>query len=518
MIKNTNKAFKAMMLVAGSFFLWSCETDPDSLGSQFFDDQTAQGTHAAFDIIAYNISNLDSLRADGRLPDLTRKDSITLGAFNEPVFGMQKSSYVSQLRLSSYSPDFGKNTKIDSIVLSLKPKYYSAEDSITTSTVDKIIWSKDSVEAKKVVKTYPIYKYGKAKMNGQNTSMTINVHEVNDFLGSSSDVVFSNKNVSQGALIGSTTFNGRIQSVEVTKNSDNTSLLSITPSIRVKLDKNFFQSKIVDKKDDISLSNLSNFIRYFKGLKISVAENDGYIMKLGIPTATDVVMYYTHDDATEAGKTKQSTFNFDLSSSNASYSLIDYNRSGTMLQNALATSNENTGDAKLFAQGMGGPSIGVKIPDQYLAQLKELYKNDKIGVISAKLRFHTDTDVWNNLLEKPKSYTAMQYKGANVYDFLTDISAFSYAPGFRLVRPYDLYKEATYYDISLTQTIKDIIEKEEENKPLVIKVGDYLASSTGAYLGQNVDNRIYTPNRIVLVGTDANNAKKAQLLVTYTKK
>ena len=79
-----------MMLVAGSFFLWSCETDPDSLGSQFFDDQTAQGTHAAFDIIAYNISNLDSLRADGRLPDLTRKDSITLGAFNEPVFGMQK--------------------------------------------------------------------------------------------------------------------------------------------------------------------------------------------------------------------------------------------------------------------------------------------------------------------------------------------------------------------------------------------------------------------------------------------
>ena len=518
MIKNTNKAFKAMMLVAGSFFLLSCETDPDGLGSQFFDDQTANGTHAAFDIIAYNISNLDSLRADGRLPDASRKDTITLGAFSEPVFGMQKSSYVSQLRLSNYTPDFGTNTKIDSVVLSLKPKYYTAEDSITTSTVDKYIWSADSTESKKIVKTFPVYKYGKAKLNGQNTKMTINVHEVNDFLGSVSDKFYSNQNAVVGNLIGSKEFNGRIQSVEITKNSDNSSLLSITPSIRIKLDTDFFKSKIVDKKDDASLSNVSNFIRYFKGLKISVAENDGYIMKMGIPTSTDVTMYYTHDDTAEAGKTKQSTFNFDLSTSNPSYSLIDFNRSGTMVANALANSNSNTGDAKLFVQGMGGPSLGVKILDENLAQLKDLYKNDKIGIISAKIRFHTDTDVWNNLLEKPKSFTVNQIKEVNVFDFLSDLTAFSYTSAFRLVRPNDIAKNSAYYDISLTQTIKDIVEKGETNKPLIINVGDYLIGSTGSYLGANVDNRIYTPNRLVLVGSDANNAKKAQLLVTYTKK
>ena len=512
MIKISNKAFTAMSIVAGSFLLLSCEADPDGLGSQFFEGDTAQGTKATFDIVAYNISNLDSIRADGRLSDASRKDTIVIGAFNESQFGKQKSSFVTQIRMQDYAPDFGVNPKIDSVVMTLKPRYYAKEDSTVTTTTEDYTWPIDNIAAKKVVKTYPIYKYGKAKIGG-NTSFTINVNEVNDYLGASTDTIFSNKPVSVGTLLGTKTFNGKVSSVVVTKDSDNSDIINKAAGIRINLDTNFFKTKIVDKVNKSEISNLSNFIRYFKGLRISVAENDGYLMKLSLPTSSDITMYYSND----AGKDNK--FTFDISNANPSFSQIEFDRNGAAISSALASSNATTGDAKLYLQGMGGPNFGVKINDQTLAQLKTLYTNDKIGIISAKLRFYTDASTWSNNYEKPSSFTVMQYKGKNVYDFLADMSALSYASNYSLVKGFDLNKNPAYYDIDITQTIKNSVEKEDDNLPLIVKMGKYLSSSsTGALIGQNNDDRIYTPNRVVLVGTQAGHEKRAQLLVTYSKK
>lgn len=45
---------------------------------------------------------------------------------------MQKSAYVTQVRLSSYTPDFGTNPVLDSAVMLIKPSY--SADSITFIT------------------------------------------------------------------------------------------------------------------------------------------------------------------------------------------------------------------------------------------------------------------------------------------------------------------------------------------------------------------------------------------------
>lgn len=516
MTKQTTKAFKTILLVAGSFFFWSCESDPDGLGSQFFEDDTAQGTKVAYDLIAYNIPNFDTIKADGRIDGSARKDTVVIGAFSEPQFGLQKSAFVSQIRMSSYDPDFGTNAKIDSVVMTIRPKYYAKEDSIKTTTLDDYTWPVDNIAAKKVVKTFPVYKYGKAKTS----PLTIKVHEVTDFLGSVNDTIYSNKAVGLGSEIGSYAFNGNVTSVEVTKDADNASLLSRPAGIRINLDKDFFKTKIIDKAKSSDLSNLSNFIRYFKGLRISVQENDGYLMKMNIPGSTDITMYYKHDVTTDGtAKPTAATFTFNLGNSNPSFSQISFDRNGAAIQSVLAGSNEITGDAKLYAQGMGGPNFGAKIPESAIAQLKELYKNDKVGILSAKMRFYTDQSVWNNSLEKPKAFTAIEFKGKNVYDFLTDMKVFGSLGSFQLVKAFDLDKNPAYYDVSITQTVKDMVEKEETTKPFVMKVGTFLVNSqTSSFYGANVDSRIYTPNRVVLVGTDAGNAKRAQLLVTYTKK
>jgi hypothetical protein len=103
--------------------------------------------------------------------------------------------------------------------------------------------------------------------------------------------------------------------------------------------------------------------------------------------------------------------------------------------------------------------------------------------------------------------------------FIKDMTDFLYLSTYKLVNAVDLAKNPAYYEINITSTLKDIVEKEASNKDIIINVGDYLTTTTGNLIGQNYNNRAYTPNRVVLVGTtDAANANRAQLRITYVKK
>ena len=95
------------------------------------------------------------------------------------------------------------------------------------------------------------------------------------------------------------------------------------------------------------------------------------------------------------------------------------------------------------------------------------------------------------------------------------------------MKAYDLEKNPAYYDISITQTFKNIIEKREKKSAhFVLNVGTYTSDVNGALLGaqfpnegsQNFNTRAFTPNRAVFVGTDPGNEKSAKLILTYGQK
>ena len=174
MIRTIQELFKiTATLVIGSLILVNCEPDADQLGSQFFQDG-AQGTEKSYPVVAYTVNNNDTIRTDA-----ARLQSATLGAFSEPQFGLQKSAYVTQVRMGNSVPDFGLNPKLDSAVLVLKPQY--AIDSVTTVTNEDYIYPEGAVPAKKVVSSYPITKYGKTKILGK-TILNFKVTEVTDFI------------------------------------------------------------------------------------------------------------------------------------------------------------------------------------------------------------------------------------------------------------------------------------------------------------------------------------------------
>ncbi|MGS0748854.1 DUF4270 family protein [Halpernia sp. GG3] len=517
MTKKIQRLLQIMFFATmGSLLLINCESNADNLGSQFFQANAAQDGLVLKDLVAYNISHSDTIRTDG-----AKLDSAAIGAFNVPQFGLQKASYFTQIRLNSYAPDFGINAVADSAVIVIKPRF--ATDSIQTTTNSNFIYPDGNIASTKVVNSYPIiYKYGRTKI-GSKTSLTINVNEVNDFMGSTVTKLYSNQDFAQGALLGSKTFNGNITSVNIKKNGDNSELFNRDANIRIPLDGAFFQSKIIAKAGMPELSDVSTFIRYFKGLKISVAENDGYIFKFK-PNDVSLLLYYKNDVVASGVTTRpQTILMFDLGTNNVHYQKIDYNRAGTTAESGLAISNSVIGDMKLYPQGMGGPGVGLKISGVTLATLRDLYKNQKAGILSAKIRLYTDAS-WMNNFKKPGSFLVQQ---KDVGTFLKEFSSYNTNPSYNLITINNLYTNPSYYDIDLTKTVKDMIETEAANKDIVINVGNYTIDPTGAYLGlspiianfgQNFNGRSYTPNAVVLVGTDPSSDKRAQLRIIYAKK
>lgn len=507
------------LAIFGSALLYNCEPDADSLGEQLFLGDAAQGNELPFNLIAYNINNDDSIQSDA-----SKLTSAVLGAFNESQFGMQKASYLTQVRLSTYAPDFGTNAVVDSVVLVIKPTY--ASDSVTTTTNEDYSYPDPAgaIAAKKVVNTYPINKYGKA-----NKTMTLKVNEVTEFLNAYSDKVSSKKEFTYGQELGSKVLDGKVNLVTITKDSDASSIYtSSAVGLRVNLDKDFFQSKIIAKKGQSELSDVSNFIRYFKGLRISVAEDDGYLMNFG-PNDLELVMYYKNDKTENGTTTKAAaTYAFALGSGNTHIGSYAYDRTGTPYATSMTTINEGTGDRRLFAQGMGGASIGVKFSQSSIDSLKQMYKTNKAAIISAKIRVYTDKQDWTNKYYKPTSFTILQkvVDGSKTTStFTTDLTDISGSNNFSLYRGYDLDKNPSYYDFTVTKSLKDIVEHDDVTQEVYSKkyyridLGSFLQTTSGTLAGQQYTSRAYDRNRAVFIGSDTGDkVNRIKLRVIYGKK
>lgn len=483
------KSILSVFLFGG--LMVSCNSDSDDLGKNLFDGNSVTGNQVSYDLVTYNINNGDVVRADSYA--LQRA---TLGAFTEGQFGTQKSAYVTQVRLSKYAPDFGTSPIVDSVVLEIKPQYDATTKTVTTTDV-----THGGQAAKQALTKYEAVKYGNPA-----ATMNIDVHEIATDLGAVGTEKLSNSLVATSGLpLGTKVFSGNVYAVSINKTSDNTALLTKDTGLRIQLDKNYFKTKITDKNGAAELSNESNFINYFKGLKISVRENDGYLINFA-PNEVTMTMYYRSGG-------KSNTFSFDLGSSNVHFSQISYTRSSTF-NTVMANINSINGDPLLYMQGMGGPGAGIKLNGAGISDLKRLYKERGAAILSAKVRLYTDTNTWNNSYTKPVGFLVRK-QGET--DFITDLKTMLGNSNYSLVKAYSTNSNPSYYDIDITKTIKDIVEKEVEVKDLVINIGEYLTSN-GNLVSEDYNNNVSSPYRAVFVGTNAANNNRPKLMVTYVTK
>lgn len=487
-------------LPAMAAFVISCNPETDALGAQLH--APAQVASQSYDLVAYNINNSDTVRADQR-----ELAAVQLGAYSETLFGQQKAEYASQLRPATFAPDMGVNPVVDSAVLVLSPNYDVAS---AVSTVSDFTYPEGNVAAKKTVTRYNLNTYGKDR----SMPLTLDVREVTDYMGGVDEPAYSNKNLGTGStILGSAQVKGVATAATINKTADNAVLFAQAATVRIPLSKDFFQQKVVAKRAAPELADPVTFSRYFKGLKISVRENDGYLFNFD-PTTAQVVLYYKSDVTANNVTTRTpATFVLNMGNGNTKVALISYNRNDAGVTTALAGSNPQTGDAKLYLQGMGGPSAGIRIPNNVLQDLRTKYMADKIAILGAKIRIYTDA-LSNNSLPKPGSFVFLKQGATN---FLPEVTSFTTVSGFKFITQYNGDTGMPYYEFDITKTLGDAVVGAASLEPFILHMGQWRLASTGALMGYQYDTRAHSAFRMVMTGTAPNDPKRITLNITYNK-
>ena len=264
----------------------------------------------------------------------------------------------------------------------------------------------------------------------------------------------------------------------------------LTPRIRVPLDKEFFQDKILDQEGEVVFSNNDNFSRHFRGL-IMRADNfdDDLYMILDINSARITIEYEydevningtlddTSDDTTEK-ISKTFSINFGLYFNTVEKKIINSqvdeeilaSQSNFPSQHMYLTGNGLFSTLKLFEQSSEGNQL-----------LDELRENQWL-INEANLIVYIDQNQYNHM---------------NKSQFPDRLYLYKYETGFPLT-DYSIDNTVNNNEINRSKFIYGgILELDEENNPYRYKfrITDHVnrlirSDSTNVYLGLVPSNGI----------------------------
>jgi len=366
-----------------------------------------------------------------------------LGAYNDPEFGIVDCGIATQIRLSSESPNFGTVTSVDSVVLS--------------------------------------FAFGSIKYYGNVSDMTFEVFEISD------DLVRDNQDYYAFSPINTVGPNLVRTGTETITPKPYTDVIvgndTLAPQLRLNLETSFGQT-LIDNASQMTTN--TSFISYFKGLYIKVtgsstlASAEGSISYLSLESAlSKMVLYYTNDVS------DNKTFTFNINSKSARFNKIDFDRSGTDVQNVL--DNPENGTEKFYMQSSSIRAI-VEIP-----YILDLYK-DKKRIINKAMLIVPVQDFQPDVFDPTVSLFIAKKQSNLVSDVTLDY------PNFNSFVTYDENKKE--FRFLLTREIQAILNGERENTGFRIYPGSFFGSSI---------------ERIIFSGANSSSKHKTRLEITYTE-
>jgi len=282
----------------------SCDKDFTSIDSDVINADNA---------INFNSSSVEySLRSSNEQINAVKTNnlpSFLLGYNNNPLFGTTKASFLGQLVPTEFSPSFGDNVILDSVVLTIP--YYSR--GIDTDDDGNISYEIDSVYGSSKTKLY-VYKNnfylrdfnpGGDFSDSQNyySNGAMSVEEIINQVEIEGELLYESGIIGDG----SDDFIPSDERIILTSlNEDGDTLVnSLAPSIRLKLNNpndNFWQNLIFENENNSVLLNPNSFKEYFRGLYIKAegVNSNGSIMLLNFASSnTKLTLHYTSETTTE---------------------------------------------------------------------------------------------------------------------------------------------------------------------------------------------------------------------------
>lgn len=404
--------FRIPLSVLFVFFLmlaWQSCTEPDAIGLDLIDDQ------AGF-LKTDTVSIVTFFEQDDTIPTNLGYQNL-LGMMHDPVFGKTRASILTQFRLPSNDFSLGEEPILDSIVLSLA--------------------------------------YTGAFYGNPETIQTIRVFELtddipnNDTLYNNQPLAFDPRNVGQRLLRPAPTDSTLIDTVYY------------APHFRMRLSDRIGQ-KLLDANGTEYFENITNFLQYFKGIMITVADDfteGGSIFNINMYSSFTHLTLYYHDAADTLDIARNHRFYINDFTRRMTYvEHFDFQGSHPAIAEQLSNPGQ-TNDSLLFLKSLGGLRARIRFPFlNSLAELSSIYVNQ------AKLILPVDTNFVTDDFFAAKNLILLQMSEDEELAALSDYDiGASYFGG--------AYNETLkQYEFNITQHLQEVIDGKIENGDLVLVV------------------------------------------------
>ena len=314
----------------------------------------------------------------------------------------------------------------------------------------------------------------------------------------------------------------------------------LTPRLRIPIDKDYMQSKIIDMEGNIDLSNQDNFNMYFKGLFLSAYDfSDPLLLILNYADASINIVYeydkYNRNDTTD--DTSDDTIDrekktFKLNLTGNQINILKQDPLSPEISKAL---NSNSEDLKrVYLRGGEGIMMEIDLFDDGTGNdiLGEIKSNGWL-INEANLTMYIDKeaiDMSGGIIEPSRLFLYDIESKAPVVDYFIDQSQGQKPKDQKAVHSglieIDEDKKGIKYKIRISEHVKNIIRNDSLNKKLALVVTSDITNAVNTELKNNDEleyipiSSVINPLGTILYGPNPeaiNHDKRFRLELFYTE-
>ena len=551
--------FKSVCCLSLIFMIQACDSEFSEIGTGIVGTPDFEIKNSLYPVKTYN-KRITPFQSNSLSENL-------LGYYYDPLFGGSKAHFVGQLTPKTFAPDFGNETVLTSIVLTIP---YTSTAGTSEESTD---YELDSL-------------YGNAsiKLSIFKNNYYLRAFDPNADLDAPQNY-YSNGTLSQGEVIGASELEGELiyqnlnyfpspESIDLSEINEETGELEVTstipPSLRIHLfggdgengvstptTAEFWEDLIFSKEEDEVLSSSSNFYEYFRGLYFKaepITETEGNLIQLDFASSdANITIYYSYKGpVTEDGEeapTLQGEYEMNFTGNRVNIFENDFNTS--VLQTIEDTTTDAEGDDYLYLKGGEGSMAIVELfadeegntEEDQLNEFREVNNDGSVSVKrlinEAYLEFYVD-ETQSNLDLPNRVYLYDLDNNLPLADFFLDQtvntsssdSKFTHLVPLKTVTNAD-GTEQKKYKIRITEHLNNIIINDSTN----VKLGLVVSSNVGAantrgfqtsiVVGTDPDfttieglptGTILSPKSVILHGNNSpDTAKRVKLNIYYTE-
>lgn len=341
----------------------------------------------------------------------------------------------------------------------------------------------------------------------RNSEFTLQVHELTYYLNDydpltnfqSSQIYYSNRDYYTEGFVGATLFDGRIKlnfdEIRFYYNEDDPDTPDIdettqvenrlTPRLRIPLDPNFFQEKLIDLEGTESLLSEISYQKDMRGLIIRTENfSDDLYMLLDIQNAEIKISYEFKDNNTQ-GTLEDLTDdtieilerNFSLSLGGAFLNVLKNEVFESSINKRIADSKNNIPTDKLFIQSsrLHGKIRLFSNEDPNVNEQLNSIRDENLLVNQANLIFHVDPEAPVEQYNAQRLYLFNLNNGAPMIDYFSDGSTSNFGTNankgvFGGKLELDENGNPSQYKFNITNHISNIIRNDSLNYDLGMTV------------------------------------------------